>query len=628
MIGTAQSRFAKLDPETMTAQTLAAFVRTAAALAEAGLNGQVLALGVQELLAAASGAGRPELPAVARPWRGGGGCGSLREAGRSYAGDSLVRRQNQSSLVGRSHDAQLSRLAMGDPQTRRAFLASAGITVAALSQRAAAQPNRPAEPKPDLPPMRLNILGVRQNVADMADDHPVLKSYRKAVLAMQKLDASDPLSWWFQANMHGTLGGDGQNADWTWCMHGNWWFLPWHRGYLYFFEQIVRKVSGDDTFRLPYWAWDQPGQNVLPAPFLAARYEGAGNPLFDATRKRANEGNPLRPSGSAGSFHADWVAARGTDRFAGSIASRTFGGIRKPKTNLPAKPERTEDHGVMESRAHDLIHDSVGAGGGNMRNTKTAARDPIFWLHHANVDRLWNRWLDDRGHENPMDQDWYDQQFPFYDQTGTRVVLSVGEILEHASRTYRYDEERRQFMAAVGPLVQGGRPMEPTIVGVASVQSMLKLGTTPFMKPLPFAAESKPRLMAALAAAPVRDTEPPAVVLQVEGIKPPKAADLMYEVFVTRVGEKPSPKTYVGPITFFGRGEDGHGRDEGGFTQGFDVTDVLQKLRRANDNALPDLEVSIVPHSTAGMSDADLAKEKIDVPISNATLKLITEDKK
>ena len=46
------------------------------------------------------------------------------------------------------------------------------------------------------------------------------------------------------------MAGEGQNAAWGWCMHGNWWFLPWHRGYLYFFERIVRKISGDDSFRL------------------------------------------------------------------------------------------------------------------------------------------------------------------------------------------------------------------------------------------------------------------------------------------------------------------------------------------------------------------------------------------
>ena len=515
---------------------------------------------------------------------------------------------------------------MGNSQTRRAFLASAGIAVAAVSKGIAAQPPKPADPKADIPPMGVIVPGVRQSVVDLTDDHPVLKSYRKAVAAMKKLDAANPLSWTFQANMHGVPAGGGQNAGWNWCMHGNWWFLPWHRGYLYFFERIVRKMSGDDSFRLPYWAWEQPGQNVLPAPFRGAKVAGAENPLFDATRRYANEGHPLRPGGSASSFDGDWRTARRTARFTTAVAGQSFGGIRRPKTALPTKPESTGSHGVMENRAHDMIHVAVGAGGGNMGRPQTAAQDPIFWLHHANVDRLWNRWLDDRDHENPAESDWYDQQFPFYDETGKQVKLSVGDILTRAAGAYRYDEERKVFGAAAP--AQKGKAVEPTVVGVASVQPMLKLGTTPFTKPLAFAADARPKVMTALGAAPVKDAEPPAVVLQVEGIKPPKAADIVYEVFVTKAGEKPSAKTYVGPITFFGQGEAGHGHDEDGFTQGFDVTEVLQKLRRANENTLPDLEVTIVPHSTAGVSDADLAKEKIEVPITNVTLKLVTEEKK
>jgi tyrosinase len=460
----------------------------------------------------------------------------------------------------------------------------------------------------------------------MDDNHPVLVSYRKAVAEMKKRDAKDPLSWAFQANMHGVPAGGGQHDDWNWCMHGNWWFLPWHRGYLYFFERIVRKLSGDDTFRLPYWAWDRPGQNVLPAPFRAAKYMGTDNPLFDATRKVANEGKPLRPRGSAGSFHDDWIAARGTSRFTTSLAARSFGGIRRPKTALPAKPESTRSHGVMESRAHDLIHDAVGGDDGNMGDPRTAARDPIFWLHHANVDRLWNRWLDARGHENPAEADWYDQQFAYYDETGMRVTLSVSDILARAAESSRYDEERRPRLVGAKPGKEE-KPVEPKVVGVASVQPMLKLGTTTFTKPLPFAAEARPKVAAALGAAPAADVEPPAVVLEVEGIKPPERPGIVYEVFVTKAGEKPSAKNYVGTISFFGRLE-GHGHGGDGFTQGFDATDVLQKLRSANRNVLPDLEVSVVPHSTAGLTDADLAKQKIEVPISNITLKLVTEEKK
>jgi tyrosinase len=263
-----------------------------------------------------------------------------------------------------------------------------------------------------------------------------------------------------------------------------------------------------------------------------------------------------------------------------------------------------------------------------MGDPDTAARDPIFWLHHANVDRLWNRWLDDRNHHLPdpvADKDWYDQEFPFYDETGTRVVVNVSRVLELAAKESRYDEERKVFAGALPAAIE--KAMEPKIVSVGAVQPTLKLGTKPFSKTLTLTEDTKPKLMAALAPR-AADTEPPAVLLRVEGIKPPKDVNLTYDVFLMKKGDQPSKRTYVGPISFFGRrgGAHGHGGAEG-FTQGFDVTGVVQKLRSANRGKLPELEVSVVPHSTAGLSDEDLAKRTLDIPISNITLKLVTVEK-
>jgi hypothetical protein len=151
--------------------------------------------------------------------------------------------------------------------------------------------------------------------------------------------------------------------------------------------------------------------------------------------------------------------------------------------------------------------------------------------------------------------------------------------------------------------------VEQSIVGVASAQPMLKLGATPFTKSLAFDESAKPRLVTALSARPPVNAEPPAVLLRVEGIRPAASPKVIFDVFLTKAGDKPSRKAYVGAISFFGRtpGSHDHDIDAGeGFTQGFDVTRGVQALRQANKGTLPDLQVWIVPHSTAGLSDADL----------------------
>jgi hypothetical protein len=511
---------------------------------------------------------------------------------------------------------------MSDSQSRRAFLATTGITLASvLAPRSFAQPKGPATPATP---------GTRESVLGMGPDHPTLVAYRTAIDAMKKLPATDPTSWQFQANMHGLRDGEGENQGWRWCMHGNWWFLPWHRGYLYFFEKIVRKKSGSDAFRLPYWPWEKDAQAELPAPFRDAKYQDQDNALYDKLRvAAANNGDPLRPDPQAGSgsFADDWSRAHASSRFTSPFAELAFGGVRKPKTMLPTKPDSTRQHGAMEAFAHDLIHDAVG-GDGDMGDPDTAARDPIFWLHHANVDRLWNRWLDVRGHELPdpaADKDWYDQEFPYYDEDGKQVTVSVSKILELAGKDARYDDDRVLFAAA--PPAAREKAVEPKALRVGGVQPRLELGTKPLTKTLDLAEEMKPKLMKALAA-PRAIANSPVVLLRVEGLKPPKDAAVRFDVFLTKKGEKPSKASYVGPISFFGRrGGHGHADDEG-FTQGFDVTDLVQKLRTANNGTLPELDVSVVPHSTKGLSDADLAKQNLAIPISDITLKLVTVDQK
>src|SRR4051794_20166941 len=71
--------------------------------------------------------------------------------------------------------------------------------------------------------------------------HATLLAYAKAVKAMQARPLSDPTSWRYQAAIHGLAGATPPpGAPWNECQHGSWYFLPWHRMYLFEFERIVR----------------------------------------------------------------------------------------------------------------------------------------------------------------------------------------------------------------------------------------------------------------------------------------------------------------------------------------------------------------------------------------------------
>ena len=114
--------------------------------------------------------------------------------------------------------------------TRRGFL---GASAAALAATAV--------------PSNLVAQGAKYRRYDISGPNlptHIIDSYKKAIGKMLALPPTDPLNWYRHAIIH-TLD----------CPHGNWWFLPWHRAYLGWFERTCRELSGDPEFALPYWDW-------------------------------------------------------------------------------------------------------------------------------------------------------------------------------------------------------------------------------------------------------------------------------------------------------------------------------------------------------------------------------------
>lgn len=115
---------------------------------------------------------------------------------------------------------------------------------------------------PALPPF------VRQSIASLTP--ALIYSLRHGLEVMMSRPASDPTSFRFQANIHGTYDNMTTPAEmqsWNNCEHGSYYFTSWHRMYLYFFDRILRAASGDPNLVLPYWNWTDPAQRTLPLPF-------------------------------------------------------------------------------------------------------------------------------------------------------------------------------------------------------------------------------------------------------------------------------------------------------------------------------------------------------------------------
>jgi tyrosinase len=172
---------------------------------------------------------------------------------------------------------------------------------------------------------------------------PLFQVFLDTVTTMKaNTNADDPASWTYWVNVHKNF-----------CPHKVAYFLAWHRGFLYRLEAQLRKVSGNASLVIPYW--DYCSEPLMPAAFT------------DST-------SPLYISNRAGT---DVTNALSLNPFADTIINFQRG--------LTYAFEPT-----LESLPHNPVHNLIG---GPMGSVTISPVDPIFWVHHANIDRLWCAWV-------------------------------------------------------------------------------------------------------------------------------------------------------------------------------------------------------------------------------------------
>jgi tyrosinase len=272
-----------------------------------------------------------------------------------------------------------------------------------------------------------------------------LERFRRAVAKMKSLDEFllDERSFGYWARIHAAQ-----------CQHGWEEFLTWHRLYLYFFELRLQDV--DPTVTLPYWDWAADAANlaasiadmgsatndngIVPAAYRCwiddegvQRLAAGGDVPADTLAKlRAMVGAPAENSGArfltkAGITYGDDPASKAIraelervnplfdwNRWPGGNASIIFEAYPTPQDvqnilgltsffSFGSGPMNDQYFGALEN-IHNLIHNFTGGvnpyagvspaepANGDMVNAGVTAFDPIFWAHHANVDRLWAVW--------------------------------------------------------------------------------------------------------------------------------------------------------------------------------------------------------------------------------------------
>lgn len=292
-------------------------------------------------------------------------------------------------------------------------------------------------------------------------------------------------------------------------------FFGWHRMYLYYFERVLRWAAADDTLRLPYWDYTDINQESLPAEFRIKT-----SILYDSRRNLGiNTGGLMLDSNS---------------------------------TNVDLVLQETDYltyESNVEQNIHGYVHCTVGprCPVAHMGDVPVAANDPIFYSHHANIDRLWACWQ--TAHSLPGGS-WQDQSFSFVDETGALQTQPVKNFLNSATLGYEYDNVRNCTRTggpqiannvAIEQAVTKGRPLQKTTVATASDISI--------NHPLTTVEINVPESSVKLLIAPPESTISTDMVLR--DVTADSDPGVLFDVYIARKS-KPEVRKFVGTISWFG----------------------------------------------------------------------------
>ncbi|KAG9238946.1 tyrosinase precursor [Amylocarpus encephaloides] len=313
--------------------------------------------------------------------------------------------------------------------------------MASLNHPAVGAPKPSPAPADNSVPLRLELRALQKN----ADQWNL---YLLGLADLKSIDPKSDLSYYGIAGIHGrpyrAWGGvKGSNSgQWQgYCTHTSILFAPWHRPYLAVFEQAlyasVQKVAAQfpaetraryqkvaSTFRVPYWDW------AAEAPAGDTNFPRAvGSPNISVVTPQSNgqsvqipnplyshKFNPLNPIN--GDFFTSWqntlrhptstraTNATSNDRQVFAAVASQFTSLQG-NVNILLNDPNYKDFDAFSNHAwqdgqpgsfasiediHNSIHGDIGGPTGHMSRLEYSSFDPVFWLHHTNVDRLFAIW--------------------------------------------------------------------------------------------------------------------------------------------------------------------------------------------------------------------------------------------
>jgi tyrosinase len=479
-------------------------------------------------------------------------------------------------------------------------------------------------------PPALTLVLPRERFQVFAANATKLKKLSDAVAIMKARPVTDKTSWAYWANIHGVMGSS-SDPQWDQCRHAHWWFVAWHRAYVLELEHQLQAAIKDKNFRLPYWDYLDAGQRKIPAAFKKTT-----SSLFESNRF----------SNEVGFEISDLKKTFSASKYTGNMIAGGFGGATVPAGTVNAVPSK---RGRMEQNPHNTVHVDIG---GLMGDPRTAAQDPIFWMHHCNIDRMWEVWIKNGPHTNPAGA-FTTETFTFPGVNGQPVTHKVANMFDTKKLGYTYDRTNLQVQlsmtpapkVAPSPSATNQRETSPAVTESASPSETEEpakpetvLAAVP--DPTPISVVAKPQTVK-VKSAPVapeqnmlrRDMDhkqkKQRVLLTLEGIQFTEPPKHLYKVYFNLpnadakvTGDSPQ---YIGTLAFFESPEGPHKHADAERAETFDITDALASAKKAGTYDPDNLAVTIVPVSAPKDGRRGPPENAKEITIKNISIKTTDE---
>ncbi|CAM6083185.1 unnamed protein product [Calypogeia fissa] len=293
-------------------------------------------------------------------------------------------------------------------------------------------------------------------------DEDEVRKYERAVALMRALPPEDPRSFAAQVKYHcgATAGAYNEfNSSQKMYMSAGWLLLPFHRWLMYFHERILASLIGDDTFTVPYWAWDVQNENNPAANSIPFYYTDRNSSLYNENRSKIHQ-PPARvdlaqPFGVHPTTNRDPEVQLQDNYY--SMWRGMIGQVQTPENFYGAKISLGDSRegfevseGVFGLGLHTAPHvwtgDTNNPGFEDMGAAYSAARDPLLYAHHCQVDRLWLKWKS-LGGQDFDDPDWLDTELFFTDENADMVRVNVRDSLNFDNFRITYEEVEADWLS-------------------------------------------------------------------------------------------------------------------------------------------------------------------------------------